>query len=774
MAKSAVFPLACFVKLPRRSDKISAEVKLVPATLLAVVLGGCATIPVDRYGVARLEVEGTEAMDEESLRACLATEPRSAFSINVGYTSEPECGVPPFDRGRLNLRLWRWPWTDWPVYDRMVFERDLARVERWYRARGYYDARVVSAEFDPPEAARSDRLSSLDTHCERTGRSFLPFTRQHAPESEATAGCEVRVRIRVNEGEPLIVQRITVHGHEALDEGLRQDVEDAVRLSVGDRFDEAEYDLSKRAIVAALAAESHACASVTGSVEYDARAHEAFVDLQVHAGPRAELGRIRVTGHGDLDEERIRAASGLAEGDTYDQEAIQDAQRAVYALGAFSTVSIEPDLGADRCPRAPRPGEAPQAPAGPARVTVPVTISVIPGREIRGSFGAGILSGEVRTDSQLGQSVRQWDVHLLGRFEHRNFLGGLRRFSATYRPRLIFPSQFPQIRTTFETGGVQETVGPQLGNVLNLAFRQPGFIEPRTTMLLNTSWDLGPNDFNQFFRHDLDYYAGLQRSFLSGRLFGYFGLHGNAVFVRRSLVDPETYTKPSNYNLLFWEQTLLLDLRDNARRPRSGMMARLTAHQAGYGLPASWDYVRLTPGLRLYAPLPLGMVLATRFALGMLFVTSFDEALDADSQALGPERYRLRGGGATSNRGFVAGDLGDPNPDDTEFDVLRGGLRRWEASLELRARLTQDTGLVLFFDLGDVNQEPRFRFNYLHGSLGLGFRYDTIVGPVRLDLAWRVPGIQVIGEVDYQARHEFSIGGAAFPGALHITIGDAF
>ena len=40
----------------------------------------------------------------------------------------------------MPVELWAWPWTDWPLYDPSVFERDLARIERWYRARGYYDA----------------------------------------------------------------------------------------------------------------------------------------------------------------------------------------------------------------------------------------------------------------------------------------------------------------------------------------------------------------------------------------------------------------------------------------------------------------------------------------------------------------------------------------------------------------------------------------------------------------------------------------------------------
>src|SRR5262249_33694461 len=154
-------------------------------------------------------------------------------------------------------------------------------------------------------------------------------------------------------------------------------------------------------------------------------------------------------------------------------------------------------------------------------------------------------------------------------------------------------------------------------------------------------------------------------------------------------------------HLLFLEQNARLDLRDQPLSPRRGAYFSTRIHEAGFVLPASWNYLRVLPEARGYAPLPLGMVLAGRFAIGAMFIFRADKDLDPTSQELGPQPYRLRGGGANSNRGYFPGDLGDG---------INGGLRRWESSIELRAPVTQSIGLVVFTDAGDVHAGESFRF----------------------------------------------------------------
>ncbi len=703
------------------------------------VSAGCATIPQHRYGVSSLEIEGVEELDEQALKACLATHERPWFQVTLGRTADPECGVPPFDSDRVVLSFWRWPWTDWPLYDRSVFERDVERIERWFRARGYYEARVLSTSVSPPAATASDRIGDDEDVC-----------------GEQDEGCEVDIRIAVEEGEPVLVTEVVLGGVENLAGWVQEELRDAMRLEQGDRFDEALYDRSKDAAADVLANAGFAMAEVEGEVRIDPEARTAEIELTVEHGPPCVFGEITVEGHEEegLPADTIAAAALVDPGDPFSAETVAEAQRAIYALGAFTTVEVIPVV-----PEDVESAERVRCDAGTCAV-IPLRVRVVPGRLTRFGLGAGIQVGQFEyTEVAQGVSVPQWDVHLLGILEFRNFLGGLRRLRVEDRPRLIFTDE----------RGFPRTGDPRLGNDLRIDFRQPAFFEPRTTLGAGARWDLGPDPFRAYFRHDLTAYLGPERYFFDGRLFAALRLNEN-VFIPR---DPDALNVPSSYDVMFLEEAIRLDLRDNPRDPRYGAYFGAAVHEAGFGLPSSWDYVRVTPEARGYVPLPLGMVVAARFAVGAMFILDVnDESLDETSQELGPERYRLRGGGANSNRGYLPGDLGDST---------LGGLRRWEASAELRVPITANFGAVAFADMGDVHAGDRFRFDWIHLSVGLGLRYRTIVGPLRFDVGYQVPEAQIVGLPDFYTgrpegnpKSKVDLFFVEFPGAVHLTIGEAF
>jgi outer membrane protein assembly factor BamA len=273
---------------------------------------------------------------------------------------------------------------------------------------------------------------------------------------------------------------------------------------------------------------------------------------------------------------------------------------------------------------------------------------------------------------------------------------------------------------------------------------------------------------------------GPERFFFDQRLLLAFRVRYNFFYPFEGETDPDDIVGevPSTYQLPFLELFSRLDLRDVPRQPREGFYFQAGIH--GAGPLASWTHFRLTPEARGYVPLPLGIVMAMRFGIGSIFILDADPNLDATSQHLGPQRYRLRGGGATSVRGYLPGDLGDS---------IQGGLRRWEASLELRFPLSPDFSAVTFGDVGDVHagrteadplgaEEARFRFDYWHLSLGFGLRYLTIVGPLRLDVGFQVPDAQVLGQDDTTAigipKSRINFVFAQVPGAVHLTIGEAF
>jgi len=94
------------------------------------------------------------------------------------------------------------------------------------------------------------------------------------------------------------------------------------------------------------------------------------------------------------------------------------------------------------------------------------------------------------------------------------------------------------------------------------------------------------------------------------------------------------------------------------------------------------------------------------------------------------KRFFAGGGGSVRGYGYqLVGPLdidGDPT----------GGLSVLETGLEMRWRVTDNIGIVPFVDGGNVyeTRSPDFSEN-LFWAAGVGFRYYTVAGPVRLDVA---------------------------------------
>ena len=148
----------------------------------ALVFAGCASLPKQRYGVDRITISGNEASLPEAILTCMTTHERDKLELGLGALGAPECGRPPFDKHRFAWRMFAWPWTPWPVYDEAVMRLDIKRVERWFQARGYYGARVLSVDLRPPEAENSDLCTGED--------------------------CKVSIDVKVEEGSPVRIQSV--------------------------------------------------------------------------------------------------------------------------------------------------------------------------------------------------------------------------------------------------------------------------------------------------------------------------------------------------------------------------------------------------------------------------------------------------------------------------------------------------------------------------------------------------------------------------------------
>ncbi len=97
-----------------------------------------------------------------------------------------------------------------------------------------------------------------------------------------------------------------------------------------------------------------------------------------------------------------------------------------------------------------------------------------------------------------------------------------------------------------------------------------------------------------------------------------------------------------------------------------------------------------------------------------------------------PAGERLYAGGGGSVRGYEVDSLG---PTDSDRDAI-GGRSLLEFGVEARWRFWDDYGLVPFLDAGQVYEEsyPNLTETIQYAA-GLGLRYYSPIGPIRLDLA---------------------------------------
>lgn len=671
-----------------------------------VVAVGCVRnpFPPNQPVVARVALDGVESVPTQPLLEGLAT----------------------IESPRL-LGIWDGVGFEYEVYDAELLRRDLERVERYLHAEGYYEAQVLAA-----------RVVALDEH-------------------------RVRVEIRVQEGAPVMVTSVHLVGLEQLPLEVSAEALRGMPLQPGLRFQEAAYEASKRHLLETLKNSGHAFATVEGSARVDIARHAADVEIRVAAGAKATLGQISIAGLSELDERRVRENLGLATGDVFSQAELDDARRALLALGVFSDVRVQARVEA----------------AQDAVVPIHVVVQEAPLRSVR--LGAG---GEL--------DPLQLSTHLFIGWEDRNFLGGLRRLTIDTKPGVVY---FP---TRFDLNGFDAPNRGLFRNRLQASLHQPSFLEGRTTGSLTGDFNLFPLLYAQSDAEspiigfaELRARAGLERAFFAHhlRLAGSLNwqvelpLDYDDLSVGKS-VDAEALLDP--LLLAYPELVANLDFRDDPLNPHEGAFFSINLQTATPALGSDVSDFRLRPEGRFYVPISRTVTFATRAVVGFLFSDAYsrvDDTQSDDRRSVAREQQKLlfRGffsGGPNSNRGYPIGGVGPQgevlfllpsasyctdNPNAEQCDQPLGGQSLWEASVEVRFPLFGPLRGALFVDGSNVQPSTTLDFASPYLSWGSGLRYGTPIGPLRLDVG-----------VPFAHPQASDVNRRYGPVTLHLTLGEAF
>jgi outer membrane translocation and assembly module TamA len=682
----------------------------LPAVWAVALTLGCTSIPQGRSAIDDVSVRNAHEMPESDVEGELASRPTPKF-----------------------MSLFRGIIDDYELFDPAILQRDLARVERFYQSRGYYDAHA------------------------RAGR-IIRISKNH-----------VRVEIVVEEGEPITTGDIILTGLDDLPAPVRKAVIDAARavLPRGKPFEEDKYKQAHHDALTTLTDRGYAYATMDREAYLDVVQRVATVVMTVKPGRSARFGPLRVSGLDpdgpgprpqEISESATRRTLTFKEGQTYSTAELRVSIEGLLDLQVFAAATFEPDL------------------SNPDAEEVPVTLKLEPTHlhEIR--LGGGMEFDEIKTE-----------LHAVAGWEDHNFLGDLRDFRVDFTPGVVL---YPTL--------VDHLVAPNYlfpEEKLRVAFRQPGFIESKTTGFIRPEFNVYPLlvQTNPSSADPVVGYAetkgsvGVDRTF--GKLFVSLSYNSQVEvpFAYKGPLDPDL----STLVILYPDLLAQLDYRDDRNHPHAGIFLGNDLQIAGGIFGGNAEDVKVQPEVRTYVPLGKKLTFATHATVGLMFPRNYGNIIEnhlADVASQPPaesvrdiETTFFRGffsGGPNSNRGFPIrgvgpyGDVPFLNPATAAQQVATscapgsplantsaclipiGGFSLWEFSNELRIVFKGPLSVAAFCDMSDVSPHVAdIRLNHLHLSCGLGGRYDTPVGPIRLDIGYRIQPLQVLGYRDDYAAH---------------------
>ncbi len=174
------------------------------------------------------------------------------------------------------------------------------------------------------------------------------------------------------------------------------------------------------------------------------------------------------------------------------------------------------------------------------------------------------------------------------------------------------------------------------------------------------------------------------------------------------------------------------DLRDNRFLPHKGDYFKLTTQVAGNFLLGDKNFYKVVGEYAYYFnfnDLPIDWELP--FIASVHAKIGYAEAFGDTSRL--PIDYRFYVGGDTTVRGFRWGEAGPKDKDDDP----EGANRELIFNFELGYDVTKMLRLIAFVDVGG-GWWDEYKLGDMRKSAGLGLRVLTPMGPIRLDIGWKL------------------------------------
>jgi outer membrane protein assembly complex protein YaeT len=469
------------------------------------------------------------------------------------------------------------------------------------------------------------------------------------------------------------------------------------------------------------------------------------LNVTIREGPQTFVDHLIIVGNRRTSEEVIRREVLLRPGAPLGLRDLLESRRRLSSLGLFRRIDI----------RQVEHGSS-------SKRDVLVTVEEAPATTI--SYGGGVELTRRLREGVGGLAVERIELAPRGFFDiGRRNLGGKNRSVNLFTRVSVRPKDAPDDPLKDGTGlGLSEyrVVG---------TYREPAAVFRNADLTLTGAIEEGVRSSFNFTRKGVT--ADLSRLVTPIiRTSARYAFSSTRTFDER-LDEEEQATIDRIFpevRLSTVSGALVRDTRDDVAEPSRGdffsgevsLATRALGGEVGFlktYLQGYW-FTRL-PG-------PRAVILATRASIGLAdgFPRESPPTDDEGNPIEGepiiiedlPASERFFAGGDTTIRGFALDTVGTPETI-SPSGFPRGGNGVLIMNVELRVPVIGDFGAALFSDGGNVwERVTDFDITQLRGSVGFGVRYRSPIGPIRVDLGFKLD--RRLGE-SRQVLH-FSIGQA--------------
>lgn len=423
----------------------------------------------------------------------------------------------------------------------------------------------------------------------------------------------------------------------------------------------------------------------------------AFITFLVTEGRPSVIGKVIYRGNRKTKAKIIKREFSVHEGDPFNYEEILKTKQRLYKLGIFSEVSIDslPPEEADR-----------------EKLVRDILVSLREGNagSVEISLGYG--------DYERFRGALDINYRNIGGYNRQ---AGFRAEASSVEERYVLRFREPRL---FNKAGLPFTAQLMLEDTrsVNSDTDEVFYEINRLSLILGSEMQLSRN-----WKAALSY----EYSFVD--------THDVAPGVVLSREDTGTLGIGSISPSIFY------DTRDDPFDPTTGSLHGIVLKTALAALLSESEFIKGTFQSSWYFPLPKKIVFAFSLRGGMAY--SYDDIKELPLV----ERFFL--GGRTTVRGYNNDTLGPKGVDDTptggNIFVLTNG--------EFRIPIGKGFGLVTFVDAGNVWQLAEDIDASLKYTAGVGIRYRTPVGPIRVDYGHKMNKEEgeSSGEVHFSFGHAF-------------------